>query len=258
MEALTKEDKLLIAQLQDRAKQSAGRDVPARSDFLDMHERAVAEQAVREMGLPGAIFWGGYPEAERQLCLFLPEYVDRESLGRAEAAYRPLTLLKVKAQATGVLGHRDYLGALLGLGIRRAVIGDILVREDGADILVLTEMADYLRENFIKAGRVSLSAEAAFPAELRLAEQQGELLRDTVASLRLDSVLAGAFRLSRGTAQEAISRGLVSLNGLECLKPDAEVREGDRISFRGKGRAVLREVGGRSKKDRIGIVIERF
>ena len=86
-------------------------------------------------------------------------------------------------------------------------------------------------------------------------QQLTKEIRDTVASLRLDSLCASAFRMARGKAQDAIKAGLVSVNGRQCLKPDTELSEGDRISCRGKGRAVLADVGGRTRKDRITVVL---
>ena len=85
-----------------------------------------------------------------------------------------------------------------------------------------------------------------------------ETVKDTVASLRLDNVIASAFRLSRAKAAEAIRSGLVFVNSMESEKPDMQVEEGSKLVLRGKGKAYLREVGGRTRKDRTYIVIERF
>ena len=156
------------------------------------------------------------------------------------------------------LTHRDYLGSLLGLGVERSVAGDILVRENGADIIVLKEMAEYLAQNLIQVGRAEVSAKVCGLDALDFGEQRTEEYTDTVASLRLDSVAASAFRMARGKAQEFIKQGLVSVNGRQILKADAEVSEGDRISMRGKGKAILSQVGGKSRKDRIVVTITRF
>jgi RNA-binding protein YlmH len=138
------------------------------------------------------------------------------------------------------------------------VTGDIFVREDGADAVVLSDMADYLAQNLVSVGRASVSCEVLDISQLITGVQQTKEIRDTVASLRLDSICASAFRTARGKAQDAIKAGLVSVNGRQCLKPDTELKEGDRISCRGKGRAVLAEVGGRTRKDRITIKLNQI
>lgn len=89
-------------------------------------------------------------------------------------------------------------------------------------------------------------------------EERVEYIRDSVSSLRLDSIVSSAFRLSRGRAAEAIKHGIVSVDHAECVKPDASVKEGSSIVLKGKGKAVLEETGGESKKGRIRIVIKKY
>ena len=169
-----------------------------------------------------------------------------------------LSLLRLTQKGQQTLSHRDYLGALTGLGVKREIAGDILVRENGADLIVLSEMADYLAANFEQAGRVTLTARKLLLSDLILPEGRREEFRDTVASLRLDNLVAAAFSISRSDAAEAIQRGLVSVNSLILQKPDAPVREGDRIVSRGKGKVLLAQVGGTTKKGRISVTLERF
>ena len=155
------------------------------------------------------------------------------------------------------LTHGDYLGALMGLGVRRSVIGDILVSENGADIIVLKEMADYLLQNLVSAGKASITASEIELSELRVPETERKEFSDTVASLRLDAVLASAFRLSRGKAAEAINQGLVFVDHLQATRTDMVVSEGAELVIRHLGKAKLTEVGKRTRKDRIRITIER-
>ena len=239
---------------------------------------------------------GGYEDSERRICIFLPEsdvgghyagYRSTGSLhsgddgaGRYFAKGRetgngtdgvddtarlllpendPLAVLCIEVPKHGRgLTHRDYLGAILGLGVKRSVIGDIIVREGGADVVILKEMAEFFERDLASVGRYEVSVSVCGREVLSAAEQKTERIRDTVASLRLDSICAGAFRLARGKAQEAIRQGLVSINGRQCLKPDTEVSENDRISLRGKGKAILSEIGSRTRKDRITVIIDRL
>ena len=313
----TKEDKLLLAQLEDKQRLAEDRYMITCGDFLDAHQRKLAEDFCRRCGLgpisckgwlPAmaadreketdgnpdttrfgspdttrfgspdttrfsspdatwsgvrAVFYGGYAEAERCLPVFLPEYVEGETL--AEEMAELLRVIRVCAPTTGrKLTHRDYLGSLLALGIDRARTGDILVRDEtsalgpGADIIVKAEIADFIELNYSKAGRTELEVEILPLKELHVEPPKLDTRHDTVASLRLDSVVASAFRMSRAKAAEAIRRGLVSVNSTEALKVDAEVEEGDRIVLRGQGKIRLSEVGGSTRKDRIRITISMY
>ena len=197
-----------------------------------------------------------YEDAERRVLVFLPDYLEKTDI---PGQFQPLSALRVSLpRGAQKLSHRDYLGALLGLGVERSVIGDILVRDDGADIFVLADMADFFVRNFDKAGRMNLQTAEINIDSVRPAYVNVTEVSDTVASLRLDNLVSSAFRLSRGGAQEAVRQGLVSVNGRQCLKPDLTVDEGDRIVLRGKGKVVLKEIGGRSRKDRIIVTLEKY
>ena len=252
-----KQDDFLRGQIEDRIRQASDSYMMTATAFLDPHERAVAEEAAkapigREIR---RVFTGGYPDAERVVLLCLPDYVGDP----AEAENEVLTVIRASVPAGGrKLRHSDYLGSLMGLGIERSVTGDILVRENGADIIVLKEMAAFLLDNYAKAGRSYLTLEEVPLSALIVPEGTRELHRDTVASLRLDSVAASAFGLSRAKAQEAIRKGLIYLNSVEELRTDRAVEEGDRIVLRGKGKVRLTAVGGRSRKDRLYIEYETY
>lgn len=119
-------------------------------------------------------------------------------------------------------------------------------------------MADFLRYNYDKAGRTPINVEIVPAGEAVTVKQEFKVITDTVASLRLDSVLSSAFGISRAKAQEAVRRGIVFVNSSLCEKPDCQVREGDRFVIRGKGKARLAETGGKSRKDRIYIKVEKY
>lgn len=260
-----KEDNFLLGQIADKLAQCENKYIVTATGFLDSHQQSLARQYCRKHFIPvfeeesagvlppvRTIFYGGYEEAERVILINLPDYADlkTEALLTVIRAARP--------QRSRPLTHRDYLGSLIGLGIKREMIGDILVREDGADIICLSEIADFILTNYYKAGRTNLSLTAHPIEDLMIPEAKRTRITDTVASLRLDSVVSSAFGLSRGKAAEAIGRGLVFVNHVEVAKADFQVKEGDQITLRGKGKACILEVGGRSRKDRQYITIERY
>ena len=248
---MTKEDKLLLAGIEDKIAQCVENYMATYTVFLDMRQRTLAENLCRHQKGLKYIFYGGYEDAERRIGVFLPDYAELED-------DNPLALLRITQTGYKELTHRDYLGSLTGLGIKREVVGDILVREKGADIIVTKEMGQFLLLNYEKAGRVSLNAELRPITDLIVPEGRFEERRDTVASLRLDSMIASAFSMSRTRAAEAIREGLVYVNGCQNTKGDAGVKEGDKLVLRGKGKVLLDKIAGVTKKDRIVVKMKRF
>ena len=158
----------------------------------------------------------------------------------------------------GDLTHRDFLGSLMGLGLTRGTIGDILVTDSRCQVLTLPKTAEFLLSAWESAGRVKLKTAPLPPEELEIPAQACRELRDTVSSLRLDNVLAAGFSLSRGRAAEAVEKGAVQVNWTVCQKPDKPVAAGDTITCRGLGKCVLDSVGSPTKKGRLPVVIRRF
>lgn len=245
--ARTEEDRMLLAGALDKWEACRMRGYQTATRFLDLRQRALVQTAIQQAGgMAETVFWGGYADAERACCLFFPDYLTAEQA----AENGPVALLRAEKSGNDTLTHRDYLGALMGLGLERACIGDILVHDGGAEILVLEEVADFLLLHFDKAGRKRLTLSRCPLQEIcipQVEEREGE---GSVASLRLDCVLALIFSLSRGQAQEAVARGLVFVNQAPCERPDKELDAADRITLRGKGRARIVEIGGTSRKGR--------
>ena len=257
------EERLLIAGIEDKREQCEERYMITNTAFLDVRQRSAAEIYIKKCGVKNGIFRGGHDGAERCVLIFLPEYLglidDLEEFFKEEPENDPLAVIRVtKAQKAGELTHRDYLGALMGLGIKRECIGDILVRPDGADIIVLREISEYIAMHFDKAGRISLNAEKIDISQVRTAEQKIREKSDTVASLRLDNVVSSAFNVPRTSAAAAIKAGLVFVNNIQIEKTDLQIKEGDFFSYRGKGKCRLAEIGGKSRKDRQYIKIHIY
>ena len=190
---------------------------------------------------------GGYDGAERQVAFFLPDWMEPEAFDAGEH----LCAIELTARF-GSPGHRDYLGAAMGLGIGREWLGDILIDGERAWMLCLPSVKQHLLLNLDKVGRWGVKAKEIPLSELPQPERKRKETTFSVKSLRLDAVCAGMFSLSRTAAAEAIAAGLVSLNYTVCLKPDATVREGDVLSLRGKGKGEVLDAGSRtSQKGRL-------
>ncbi len=246
---MTKEENILLSQIEDKKRQCEEQYCESHTAFLDIHQCALAENEYKHTK---HILYGGYDDAERRIMVFLPDYLD-------DIEDNPLEILRVSIPKGGKeLGHRDYLGSILSLGIERNVTGDIIVRRDGADIIILKSIEEFLLSHYNQAGHTHLKTEIVPIDQLDFGEIHTNLKRDTVASLRLDNVLGSAFNLSRTKAQETIRGGIVFVNNIQCDKPDKELSEGDKIVLRGRGKAILTEIGGRTRKDRIGIDLEIY
>ena len=248
------EDRLLLAKVLDRAAQAEERNIPACTDLLSPQQQMMAGDLLRLAGIPETVWLrqGGYQGAERNILLFLPDWMEPET------AEPPLRCLRAAFRTEDRLSHRDILGSLMGMGIVREKVGDILVSPESADLIVLDTVADFLLSSWNSAGRARLTVTEIPAAHLHIPEVRCEEVRDTVSSLRLDAVAASGFSLSRGKAADLIASGRVQLNHRECVKPDHAVAQGDVLSCRGLGKCVLTEVGGPSKKGRILIVLERY
>ena len=252
------EDRLLINRAADKYRACADNYITTYTPFLDLNQQSVVGPWLRREKIANYSFFGGYPDAERQVLCFYPDYIaDPEEYYAANPGECPVAALRAAVRSSDALTHRDYLGALMGLGFKREVIGDILVADGSADILLLRDSLPLALRDLSKAGRAPLDCSELPLAEL--APPAGALreLRDTVASPRLDAVIGVAFSLARGKAAEAIERGLVYVNNRLCEKPDAPVSQGDRLTLRGMGRAVVKELGGTSRSGRIFVTVVR-
>lgn len=233
-----------VAELSHRAE---ARNVLTHTGFLTPSECAAAQKP----GFPNSYAFGGYPDAERKMLFFLPDYCTPEDAHEAIAA------LAVNAPFSS-LTHRDYLGSLLALGIKRDCVGDILVDETRATLLLDAKIAPFVRENLTRAGRSGLSVSELPCTAITPPVQTFSVRECTVASPRADALFAAAFGLSRERAADALREGRCEVNWNPVTSPAAPLSEGDVLSLRGTGRAKLSAFGGTSKKGRTFITIHVY
>ena len=244
---------MLLAKLWDKVNAGLRRDIPANTCFLSPREQEMARYLFGDQ--PGLHAFGGYADAERKMLVYLPEYLDEDSLYEEDA---PLACLRASFFEGDSLSHRDFLGALMGAGIARETVGDICVGKGNCDFFVTAEIAPYILRNFTSAGRTKLHMESIPLRDASIPEPEIKEIRDTLASLRLDSVISSGFRIGRSLAAQYVSAGKAAIDGLPCEKPDKTVSEGCRISVRGLGKIKLAAVNGKTKKDRISVTIHRY
>ena len=247
------DDRVLLAKLFDKINAGMRKNIPASTCFLSPRELEMARFLFGQQ--EGLFTFGGYPDAERKMLVYLPDYLEENALHQEDS---PLVCLRAVFYEGDAPTHRDFLGALMGAGIARETVGDICVGKGSCTFFVTAEIAAYIQQNLISAGRAKLRLEQIPCDEVQIEAQEVKEIRDTLASLRLDSVISSGFRVSRGSAVEYISAGKAAINGLPCEKPDKAVAEGDKISVRGLGKILLNSVNGQTKKGRISVVIHRY
>ena len=245
------EDNELIRRAEDLLERCGRTDSVTMTGFLTPAERVRVENWAKHQHAQ-AVFSGGHDDCERTVCFFLPDYMEKEDFELGEYIHAmQLTAF------FGEPGHRDYMGAILGMGVSRDRVGDIWVQGDKAYIFCLPAVLPHLL-SIDKVGRYTVKARELELCDVPAPERHTESISFSVQSPRLDAVLGGMFKLSRSAAAKYIAAGLVSVNYSECLKSDMQVREGDAISLRGVGKGDVGAAGGTSRKGRQFINAEIF
>ena len=223
------------------------------TDFLDPYQQRTADRVLHLFKDLKSITWGGFAEAERARLLLYP------TIHQATVKDLPLAVVEVDAGARAEgLSHRDFLGAVLGLGLRREKIGDILLPGEGkAQVVVHPEILSYLLTNWSEVGQYSVSLREITVSELAPAAPKTKEIKTTVASLRLDAVASAGFGLSRSKLTPAIRANQIKLNWQSVSNASASIKEGDVISLAGRGRLEVAEVRGESKKGRIQLLLKK-
>ena len=250
---MTREEQQLEKHFRDLARTAYQRGIAVFSDFLNLNELNIFQSLRGEFSYLETETFGGYELAERQIAVFRPE----APVFYADYPVKCLKITPLNAKFAEDLNHRDYLGAVLNLGIDRACLGDILVEEDVAYLFCLERMADFIRDNLIRIRHTSVYVEQV-EAENFHYEPKYKEVSGTVASVRLDKLLALAFNASRSSLTGLIEGGKVFVNGKLVTSNGYEPKEGDLISVRGMGRFRFRETGGQSKKGREYVILWRY
>ena len=253
--ARTDEERFLMRHIEDLARTAQSRGIARYSGFLSDREQELARAALGRAGLEeGFRFDGGWSEAERRILCLEPEYSYPEN---------PICCVELqgRAQAGAVLpAHKDYLGSLMGLELRREALGDIVLPADTpgtAYVFALETAGELICRELLQVGRTEVTTTLLSLDEMpEFPQAERKTQTATVSSLRLDAVLAAMLHCSRGQACEWIAAGRVEINHLPAESAHAPVYEGDVFTVRGKGRFGLTALPGKSKKDRS--IIEFF
>ncbi len=224
------------------------------TDFLDMAQLGVFMAMKQELSYAGPEAFGGIEGAERCMVRF-----GSEQLCGYEQPFpiEMLLITPVNAKFAEALTHRDFLGSILGLGLERSKIGDLIVQDGECAAFVHEDIAEYIARNLITVRRTNMHVErgADLPENLRPRTQRRSL---NVSSSRLDAVIARCFNMPREKAQALIREGRVFVNGLNAVRSGRELHTGDVISVRGSGKFIFAGETGRTRKDRLSVDIDLY
>ena len=222
------------------------------SDFLDPHGLSVAEIVAANVGNIKVEVNGGFQNPERAKVAFVSE----EFFGKPDFALECFQVEWDKRYYT--LTHRDILGAFMGLGCKREILGDIIFIPEGAQFVADKAFEAYITSNLTQIGAAPVSLKIIDPSELQQREEQVKVISATVSALRLDAVAAAGYGVSRSRMAEEIKSQNVKVNWKEAKNAAQSVGEGDILSFRNRGRVEVAEVRGTTKKGRISITLKRY
>lgn len=247
------EERQFVRTIADYVYRADKQNRPFFTDFYnrDWMESILSQYCPKESYI-NYTFFGGYEGAERQRLAVTPYELNPEDFDIGALN------IEVKTGPSKGLSHRDYLGAILGLGLERDRIGDIIPHTQGAYVLVCTSMVSYIRSQLLTIGRYQKVVVEEMPlSHLTVIKPNTKEINTTVSALRMDAVAAAAFGLSRSECTKIIQGEKARRNGLSVSSSDL-LSEGDTITLRGYGKAKLKAINGYTKKERLHITIEKY
>lgn len=259
----TKEIKLLEKRFTELSRLAYQRDIITYSDFLNLSEQNILHTLPKDTLYSRYVSFGGYELAERQMAAFIPDALylcyGKKELSPEEIGYpfRAVRVAALNRRFSEELTHRDYLGAILNLGIERAKIGDILPMDGDALVFVHDDMTGFIQEQLVRVRHTSVTVSEVPLGEVRYTPSFEEI-KGTVASVRLDSLLPLAFSSSRSRLSGLIEGGKVYVNGRLITSNGYQVRDDDVISVRGMGKFRYKGALSRTKKNRTYVVIHKY
>lgn len=222
------------------------------TDFLDLRRQNIVTDLVNSERFRNFAFYGVYDDAQRVIAAFLPDYADIRDI------VFPVKNIKITYHKEDRLTHRDILGALIGLGIKRDAIGDIVKINNGFIAFIKTPVADYVLSNFDKAGKVKVTCTEVADVN------PGDFIFDyrdifsTVSSNRLDCIVSALCNISRTQSAEIIKAGLVFVDYARIPEVTYNINNGNIISIRGHGKYKIESFGGISRKGRLHLNAKKY
>lgn len=254
-----KEDKMLLAQLLDKIEIVENKNKIEHTDFLDMSQQELVKKFINKINIANYMIYGGFEQSERKMYIIYPEKFNEQVVEKNLKNIIQIIRIELPEDLKGKYTHKDYLGAVIKLGVKREKVGDIIVDSNGADIIIDRDITKFLQENLGSLTRFSKATITVENIEnLRPVEIRKEELQIIVSSLRLDNVVSELARCSRNKALDIINMERVFINFQNETKKTKQIKPGDIVTIRGKGRFYIKDLVGTTKSGRNIITIEKF
>lgn len=247
---MTNENALLIARLDDIITASVKKQYPTFIGFLNEQQISVLTQHLKKSKVSNYRFFGGYENSDR--CLLGISFGDY-----IEDYYYPITGISFKYKPEYKLSHRDFLGSLMGLGLKREAIGDILTGDGYTVVFIKDEIKKYVLSQIQKIGSVGVVTEEWDNYTLPI-KNEFENISCTISSARLDNIVSALVGLSREKSATLIKQGLVFVNSVAVDNLSYTIKTGDKISIRGKGKFIVGDFSGLTKKGRLKLTVQKY
>lgn len=253
------EDKICLSQVLDRIEFSKTRDKIEYTDFFDMYQVALVENFLKKIKFENYKLYGGYEGAERKILIIYPKKYDEKMLEKNYNNMITLVRVELPEKEKGKYFHRNYLGGIIKLGLKREKVGDIIVSEEGADIVTVKDFADILKQQLPTLTRFENSRVIIEEIQnLQKREVKMETIKIIVPSLRMDNFVSDLARTSRSKAVQMIEQERIFINGKNETKPSKTLKLNDIITIRGKGRFVIKQFEGTTRSGRMVVVVEKY
>ncbi len=263
-------DTLLEGRINDLSKRAYNNDYLTHTNFLSASDISMFYSILRSLGLSDQVqklngvpfrIYGGHPDADRNVICFLPSYFSPEDFISLESAtgdiIKCIHITPLNSKFADELTHRDFLGALMNMGIEREMIGDILIDGNDAYVFVVNDIAEIISKELCRIKHTSVSCSIVIPSECNVLPKFTHV-SGSVASCRIDAIIAMVYHMSRGKSQDYINAEKVFVDGRIISDPGYTLKPGERISVRGIGKFIFSGIGPKTKKGRFYAEIEIF
>ena len=274
MKTIELDEKLIIAKLNDKIKSCKKNNKVVYTAFLSSYKRDIIQKELNRLKESNYLFYGGYDDAEYKVLILYPDKIStafeefskgiRKDYGLTIAEKSVDNIIKIiritlPKELTGQYEHRNYLSAVMRFGLTRERIGDIIVHSDGADIIVLKENSEYLRDSLKELTRFRKSEIKIITIkELRKKEKKFQEIKISVSSNRLDNYVSEITKCSRNRTDEILREERVKLNSKIETKLSKEIKIKDEIVIRGYGRYIVDSFLSFNKKGKNIVIIKKY
>lgn len=249
---MNKDEQLIQKRMKDLAYQADSKGYTTFTDFLNLNEMNILYSSLKELPPVKYLLWGGYEEAERKVLSFYTDTISTEEFDIIILEIKPMN-----QKFSDELSHRDYLGAILNLGIDRSKLGDILIKDNVGYVFTNQVIGNYIIEHLTKIKHTNVTCCMCMHGDIDIKPTFKEI-KGSISSIRLDAIIALAFQTSRSSMTGLISGGKVFVNGKLIQSNSYVLKEGDIVSVRGHGRFIFQGITNQTKKGRLFAMVSKY